>query len=592
MPRCFLPSSAHPLHQPSSPRPSRIAAAALLLALAPASRSAIPESPPPAGPEKPEAGPAAPGEPPRGSPVQNIRANQIQIKQENNKTIVVLQDNIYVLAIRYRIRADYAEGHQNPDGQFIMGFARGNVRIFLEDAMLKGDRLDYDINEEKIYLTAEAGRPDPQAYREGKVVSSRQIVYDLRAKDNLNVEFRGDAHLLEAPMPDEYFTEFPDQPRPPAPSPRGDTGDTPKPDAETGTPEAPVVRPTPVTAAGKARSTPKPDVQPSAGEPSPTRPGIPAVTAHSQSTPKPDAQPARPSTPASRKTIRMPASLGLSEEAFEIPGEERDAHGNPVSHGLDAKSGWPLEIRHRETGMHIVFVPPGEFSMGSPSGERDRDSGEEAPHPVSIASAFYLGKYEVTQAEWKKVLGTQPWLGRDKAIAGPAHAANWISWTQSRRFIEKLNQGLDKDASLRFALPTEALWEYACRAGTATRFYFGDDLPYSTISEHAWYARNADAAGEKYPHTVGRKKPNPWGLYDMAGNLWEWCDDPWIEKATATDPEGSQPVVQDTVAGHVLRGGSWSCPPNRCRSAFRYWGISDLDWNSHGLRVVLRAPMK
>ena len=215
----------------------------------------------------------------------------------------------------------------------------------------------------------------------------------------------------------------------------------------------------------------------------------------------------------------------------EVPTDGKDAYGNPVRNGLDPTTGWPLEVRHKATGMHLVFIPAGEFMMGSPKDEKDRDD-DETQHRVKLTRPFYLGKYEVTQGEWTKVMAAEPWKGEPYAKEDSRHAVTYVSWEDCHEFVKKAGPAL--------RLPTESEWEYGCRAGSQTRFNYGNDADYSQLKEYAWFRDNGWDANEKYAHRVGEKKPNAWGLYDIHGNVWEWCQDRYgaYPNEAATNPVG------------------------------------------------------
>ncbi len=206
--------------------------------------------------------------------------------------------------------------------------------------------------------------------------------------------------------------------------------------------------------------------------------------------------------------------------------------------------------------MDMVCIPAGQFMMGSAASDPDRHSTESPQHPVTLTHAFYLGKYEVTQAQWMALMESNPSYFQGNGN----QPVETVSWEDCLRFIAKLNvlgQGT-------FRLPTEAEWEYACRAGTAGRFYWGPDPGTRKIAENAWYEGNQSQAG---PQEVGTRLPNPWGLYDMAGNVAEWCRD-WYgpyPAAAQTDPTGPMSGTQ-----HVKRGGHWQSPAGQCRSAYRF----------------------
>ena len=229
--------------------------------------------------------------------------------------------------------------------------------------------------------------------------------------------------------------------------------------------------------------------------------------------------------------------------------------------------------------IKLVRIEAGTFMMGYEKWVTD----EKPVHQVTISRAFYMGTTEVTQAQWKAVMNTQPWEGQVYAKAGADHAASWISWDDATAFCTALS----KKTGRTVRLPTEAEWEYACRAGTTTVYSFGDDL--SKLGDYAWYDGNAQSKGEKYAHPVGRKKPNAWGLYDMHGNVYEWCVD-WHANSYANagdrDPKGPA-----TGKKRVLRSGSWRFTLAHCHSAARHKDSPDLRDFAHGLRVaVVRGP--
>ena len=219
--------------------------------------------------------------------------------------------------------------------------------------------------------------------------------------------------------------------------------------------------------------------------------------------------------------------------------------------------------------LEMIPIPAGTFTMGSPSSERGRSS-DEGQHAVTLTQAFYLGKYEVTQAQWAAVMGSNP-AGSSSYGHGDDYPVHYVSWNDCQSFIEPLN-GLGLGT---FRLPTEAEWEYACRAGTDTRFSFGDALECAdtgdsycaVMDEYMWWRGNRTYGGEQSgSKEVGRKLPNPWGLYDMHGNLWEWCSD-WY----GSYPSGPQVDPQGLTSGsyRVLRGGYWYNYAQYCRSARR-----------------------
>ena len=211
--------------------------------------------------------------------------------------------------------------------------------------------------------------------------------------------------------------------------------------------------------------------------------------------------------------------------------------------------------------MDFVYIPSGTFMMGSPSNEVGRYNDEGPQHSVTITKGFYLGKYEVTQGQWEAVMGTRPWQGRQYVQSNANHPAVYVSWNDAQAFVQKLNEAAGRTW---YRLPTEAEWEYACRAGTTTRWSFGDDE--SKLGDYAWYMANAWDVGLQYAQPVGTKLPNPWGLYDMHGNVWEWIQDRYgsYTSGSKVDPTGAP-----TDSGRVARGGSFSNPAWLVRSANR-----------------------
>jgi len=204
--------------------------------------------------------------------------------------------------------------------------------------------------------------------------------------------------------------------------------------------------------------------------------------------------------------------------------------------------------------MEFVLIQPGEFDMGSPANETGRFVDEGPVHHVTISESFYLSKYEVTQKQWYEVMGYDPsyFKGDDLPVEN-------VSWDNVQEFIKKLNE---KESTDKYRLPSEAEWEYAARAGTTTRYSFGDK--YSKLEEYAWYIKNS---GDK-THPVGRKGANPWGLYDVHGNIWEWVQDEWHDTYNGAPADGS--ACEDGVGViRVIRGGSWFSGARACRSANR-----------------------
>jgi len=197
---------------------------------------------------------------------------------------------------------------------------------------------------------------------------------------------------------------------------------------------------------------------------------------------------------------------------------------------------------------------------------------------VTLTHGYYMQATEVTQGQWERVMGTRPWLGKKYVRENANNPAVYVSWEDARKFIKRLNQ---KEGTRKYRLPTEAEWEYACRAGSTMRFCFGGSD--SQLGNYAWYYKNARDVGDKYAHAVGTKRSNAWGLYDMHGNVWEWCQD-WY----GDYPPGSvtNPTGPTSGSNRVLRGGSWNNSAGYCRSANRFWYEPGPRNNHLGFRLA------
>ncbi|MGO9113045.1 MAG: formylglycine-generating enzyme family protein [Thermoguttaceae bacterium] len=221
--------------------------------------------------------------------------------------------------------------------------------------------------------------------------------------------------------------------------------------------------------------------------------------------------------------------------------------------------------------LEMVLIPAGEFMMGSPDSDKDSLAGEKPRHRVRITKPFYLGKYLATQEQWEAIMGNNP-----SSFRGAKYPVESVSWDDCQQFLKRLNEKVGEGT---FALPSEAQWEYACRAGSTTRYDFGDDE--SGLGEYGWYGANS--GGEMHP--IGQKKPNAWVLYDMHGNVWEWCQD-WCDRDYYANSPTDDPTGPATGSGRVGRGGSWIDPARFCRSAGRFNFDPGGGSNGLGLRVV------
>jgi len=232
-------------------------------------------------------------------------------------------------------------------------------------------------------------------------------------------------------------------------------------------------------------------------------------------------------------------------------------------------------------GMSFVMIPPGIFVMGSPQSEPQRFD-DEVQHRVELTKPFYMQRTEVTQGQWKAVMKSNPshFNGR-----GDSFPVEQISWEDCKRFIEKLNRREDTD---RYRLPTEAEWEYACRAGTTTPFNTGYCLSTSQANYNGNYPYKG-CLGGCYRHctvSVASFPPNAWGLYDMHGNVWEWCSD-WYGEYPGRPVRDPRGPVNGTI--HIHRGGSWNYCAECCRSAYRIKRAPDFRLDFFGFRLAREA---
>jgi len=243
----------------------------------------------------------------------------------------------------------------------------------------------------------------------------------------------------------------------------------------------------------------------------------------------------------------------------------------------------PVKKLTNSLGLTLVRIEPGEFLMGTtkdqvdqlirlfPDSKRDSFDDEQPQHPVKISQPFFLGIHQVTQRQYQAVMGNNPsnFKGSDEL------PAENVTWFEAVQFCNKLSERENQTPFYRingdevtivggngYRLPTEAEWEYSCRAQSTTLYPFGDDA--SQLDEHAWHANNSG----KLTHAIGQKRPNAWGLYDMLGNVWEWCAD-WYDPRYYASSSPADPLSAGVTARRVIRGGSWSDDPRFCRSSIR-----------------------
>jgi formylglycine-generating enzyme required for sulfatase activity len=284
-----------------------------------------------------------------------------------------------------------------------------------------------------------------------------------------------------------------------------------------------------------------------------------------------------------------PLALALCFALAFLPACQREA----PKQSAPAQNNNPPQSAHGKgagtrTSSEMAFIPAGRFLMG------DKTQADAAPHQVAVSS-FYMDKYLVTQEEYQRVMNDNP--SRWKGNRNPVEQVRWsdaVRYCNARSKLEGLEPCYDlKTWQCNFAangyrLPTEAEWECACRAGTAAAYFFGDDP--AKLGDYAWFDKNAGG----HPHPVGQKQPNAWGLYDMGGNLWHWCNDfyqvDYYPDAPAQDPRG--PAQGQTK---VVRGGAWRFNTESCRAGYRYNenpGYSDVcfGYDIYGFRCVRNAP--
>ena len=249
------------------------------------------------------------------------------------------------------------------------------------------------------------------------------------------------------------------------------------------------------------------------------------------------------------------AGIGLNSRETQLPSSEKVTESKDLE--IELSKGISLEM---------VLIPAGKFKMGSPASEKGRGNFEKQ-HEVTLTNSFYMGKYQVTQEQWDGVLGNNSSIKTTGAMLPVTN----VSWEDCQEFIKKLNTKTNGG----YRLPTEAEWEYACRAGTTTAYSFGDKIT----------PRDANYKDSKIgkPVAVGSYKPNAFGLYDMHGNVWEWCEDWYGDYPTSAGIDPRRPEAKES---HVLRGGSFCSDVSRVRSSLRYNVTPTFRYDDFGFRLV------
>lgn len=228
-----------------------------------------------------------------------------------------------------------------------------------------------------------------------------------------------------------------------------------------------------------------------------------------------------------------------------------------------------LETISNSLGIELIQVPGGSFEMGSASAN-DSDANEAPAHNVTV-QPFYLSRHEITQAQWVKVMGKNPSRFQD-----PRRPVEQVTWQDVQSFIEKLNL---LERSTKYRLPSEAEWEYAARAGQKTRYFFADEV--NALPQYAWFGQE-DNVGTR---PVSQRKPNPWGFYDIYGNVWEWVQDCWHDDYRGA-PADARVWAGGDCSIRMLRGGGWDSPASYARSAVRGSYAAELNDAANGFRLA------
>ena len=222
-------------------------------------------------------------------------------------------------------------------------------------------------------------------------------------------------------------------------------------------------------------------------------------------------------------------------------------------------------------GMELVLIPAGSFRMGGDKKLEQAEDHETPRHIVKISNTFYMGKYEVTQSQWSEIMNNNP--SEFKEDIRPVER---VTWNDVQEFIQQLN---NKEETNKYRLPTEAEWEYAARADTESTYCFSGDI--QILSQYAWYRKNS--AGKTHP--IGQLKPNAWGLYDIHGNVHEWCQD-WFDKNYYSQSPSNSPLGPSSGLAKVSRGGDWGNEDWYCRCASRSLSSPNRRSNRLGFRLV------
>jgi len=277
--------------------------------------------------------------------------------------------------------------------------------------------------------------------------------------------------------------------------------------------------------------------------------------------------------------LRDPKPNEVAKNQPEVPapkskGDSPDPKPKVATFPANPKAGdeYTLRVGNPAVEMAFCWIPPGNFQMGG-TGYDD----EKPAHKVTISKGFRMGQTEVTQAQWKAVMGSES----PSHFKGPERPVDSVTWDEAQQFCQKLQESMRKGgmSGVTVRLPTEAEWEYACRAGTTSDYWSGSDE--AALRRAGWF----DGNSQRQTQPVGKLAKNAWGLYDVHGNVWEWCHD---DKRTYTAQEQVDPVGNSNDDSRVLRGGSWGSSPDLCRAAFRFRRAPASRSLDYGFRVCFR----